>query len=206
MITCGTMENRESFFARLTPFMPPSELRNVEIAYMMAKFAHRAQTRNELDDAGEKVRYFEHLRRVALLLIDTFGIRSWQMICTALLHDSLEDTKDITPEIIEHLFGADVCRMTKLLSKCPKEGYLDRLVTFGDNQIFLVKGCDRLDNLRSMENASRAFIQKQVNETEQVLMPVLWTDKSDHRIVQVRLLIAKEIDWLKRRLEASDLT
>lgn len=104
MTTC-TVENRENFFARLTPFMAPSELRNVEIAYMMAKFGHRAQFRKELDADGNPVRYFEHVRRVALVLLDELHIRDPEMICTALLHDCLEDTKDVTEGIIEHLFG-----------------------------------------------------------------------------------------------------
>lgn len=195
------MENRETFFARLKPFMPPSELRNVEIAYMMAKYAHRAQTRNELDEQGEPLRYFEHLRRVALILIDDFGVRDWRLICAALLHDSLEDTKDITPEIIEHLFGARVCQIVKLLSKCPKEGYMQRLLDFGDQEIYLIKGCDRLDNLKSMELSTAAFIQKQVTETENVLMP-LWADYNDRKIVLLRTKICGELGSLKRRLSA----
>jgi GTP diphosphokinase / guanosine-3',5'-bis(diphosphate) 3'-diphosphatase len=193
------MENRESFFARLSPFMPPSELRNVEIAYMMAKFAHRAQTRTECDINGEPLRYFEHLRRVAILVIDVFGIRDWKIICAALLHDSLEDTKDITPEIVEHLFGPRVCQIVKLLSKCPKEGYVQRLRTFGDSEVLLLKGCDRLDNLRSMNSSTGEFIEKQVAETQNVLMP-LWSDNNDHRIVHLRTLIGLELTSLRNKL------
>mgnify|MGYP001612602617 FL=1 len=121
------------------------------------------------------------------------------MICAALLHDSLEDTKDITPEIIEHLFGTRVCQIVKLLSKCPKEGYIQRLKTFGDSEVLLLKGCDRLDNLRSMTSATGEFIQKQVTETENVLMP-LWSDNNDHRIVHLRTLIGLELICLKNKL------
>jgi GTP pyrophosphokinase len=166
------MENRETFFARLTPFMPPSELRHVEVAYMMAKYGHRAQVRNDLDDKGDPIRYFEHLRGVALILIDEAEVRSWELIVAALLHDSLEDTKDITEEIIEHLFGKRVCQIVKLLSKCPKEGYLDRLQKYGDDEVLLLKACDRLHNLRSMDKSPIPFIQKQVTETKDKLIPV----------------------------------
>ena len=166
-------ENRETFFARLTPFMPPSELRHVEVAYMMAKYAHRAQKRNEKDANGDQIRYFEHLRRVAIILIDECEIRDWKMIVAALLHDSLEDTKDINEGIIEHLFGARVCQIVKLLSKCPKAGYYDRLQRYGDEEVLTIKGADRLDNMRSLKQATPEFIQKQLKETKEVVCPIL---------------------------------
>lgn len=175
------MENRESFFARLSPFMPPSELRNVEVAYMMAKFAHRAQKRNETDQNGDQVRYFEHLRRVAIVLIDECEVRDWRIICAALLHDSLEDTRDITPEIIEHLFDARVCQIVKLLSKCPKEGYLDRLQKYGDDEVIMIKGADRLDNMRSLGQATPEFVKKQVIETREKMMPI-FRQAQDERV------------------------
>lgn len=180
------MENRETFFARLSPFMPPSEIRNVEVAYMMAKFGHRAQTRNETDANGDKVRYFEHLRRVAIILIDECGVRDWRLICAALLHDSLEDTRDITPSIIEHLFGARVCQVVMLLSKCPKEGYLERLQQYGDDEVIMLKAADRLDNMRSLSQATPQFIAKQVAETRQKLIPVF--NRSDKPQV-IRLVV-----------------
>lgn len=167
------MENRESFFGRLEPFMIPSELRNVQVAYMMAKFAHRAQLRKETDANGDPVRYFEHLRRVALILIDEYDVRNWELICAALLHDSLEDTNDITAPIIEHLFGGRVCQIVKVLSKTPKEGYYERLRRFGDPDILLVKGADRLDNLRSLSQTTREFADKQRRETVAEVLPIM---------------------------------
>lgn len=187
------MENRESFFARLTPFMPPSEVRNVEIAYMMAKFAHRAQKRNEVDAAGDKIRYFEHLRRVAIVLIDEAEVRDWKLVCAALLHDSLEDTRDITPDIIEHLFGARVCQIVKLLSKCPKEGYLDRLQKYGDDDVLLIKAADRLDNMRSLDQATPEFVLKQVTETRDKMLPIFRQAK-DVRIWHLFDKIASIVD------------
>ena len=197
------MENRETFFARLTPFMPPSKLRNIEVAYMMAKFAHRAQVRKDLDQNGDPVRYFEHLRRVALLLIDNFEVRDWRMICAALLHDSLEDTKDITAEIIEHLFGAEVCRMVQLLSKCPKEGYFQRLKSFGDERVFLIKGCDRLDNLNSMESVSREFVVKQLKETRNVYLP-LWESLDNSEFRKLGLKIHIRMNELKNSFQIKE--
>ncbi len=167
-----TIENKASFFERLTPFMPPSELSKVKTAYMLAKFAHRAQTRTQIDEKGNHIRYFEHCRNVALILIDEAKVRDWKLICAALLHDSLEDTEDITPEILEDIFGTRVCQIVKLLSKVPKEGYYERLKNFGDAEILLVKAADRLHNLRSMEGCQPDWVRVQVLETKSVLLPI----------------------------------
>lgn len=51
------MENKDSFFNRLTGRVTPKELLKVKTAYMLAKYAHRAQLRIE------RVRYFEHVKR-----------------------------------------------------------------------------------------------------------------------------------------------
>jgi GTP pyrophosphokinase len=193
------MENRETFFARLVPFMPPSELRHVEVAYMMAKYGHRAQIRNDLDDKGDPIRYFEHLRGVALILIDEVEVRDWKLIVAALLHDSLEDTKDISEEIIEHLFGARVCQIVKLLSKCPKEGYLDRLQKYGDDEVLLMKACDRLHNLRSMDKSPVPFVQKQVTETKEKLLPI-FRQASDPRLLRVLPSIWARLQTLEENI------
>lgn len=193
------MENRGTFFARLSPFMPPSEIRHVEVAYMMAKYGHRAQVRNDLDEKGDPIRYFEHLRGVALILIDEAEVRDWKMIVTALLHDSLEDTKDISEQIIDHLFGGQVCRNIKLLSKLPKEGYLDRLQKYGDDDVLLVKACDRLHNLRSMKSSPATFIQKQITETKEKLMPIFRQSK-DVRVARIAEKIRWEVIDLEEKL------
>ena len=173
MNPANATENRETFFARISPFMAPSELRSIEIAYMLSKFGHRAQVRKELDDNGDPIRYFEHVRRVAIILLDECDCRNPDMICAALLHDSLEDTKDVTEGILEHLFGKNVTFMVKLLSKLPKEGYYDRLMRFGDANTMLIKCADRLDNLRSLDQTTPEFKAKQFAETRRVIYPIL---------------------------------
>lgn len=159
-------ENRETFMARLRPFMAPSTMRDVEVAYTLAKFGHRAQTRKETGPDGEPLRYFEHVRRVALILIDEARCPIREMVIAALLHDSVEDTKDVTPEIIEHVFGADVAGIVMTLSKTPKEGYLERFNLSTDWRAYAIKACDRLDNLRSLHQASVSFQSKQLAETK----------------------------------------
>jgi (p)ppGpp synthase/HD superfamily hydrolase len=168
------MENKETFQARLRPFFSPSDQLDIKLAYCLAKFGHRAQTRKELTEEGKPTRYFEHVRRVSIVLMDELRIMDRDMIIAALLHDALEDTQDLSAELLEHSFGSRVTHMVKMLSKVPKEGYLDRLSNCYEWEVLAIKACDRLDNLRSLmipENTVE-FQKKQIEETKIKYMPL----------------------------------
>jgi (p)ppGpp synthase/HD superfamily hydrolase len=163
-------ENRESFFAELR-LLPPSQILDVELAYTMAKFSHRSQVRKELGPDGKPLRYFEHVRRVALILMRELGFRGRDMVIAALLHDGMEDTRDLTPEMIEHTWGPRVTSLVKVLSKVPEEGYLERFMESTDWRAYMIKACDRLDNLRSL-GTDVSFRHKQLRETSEKYMPL----------------------------------
>ena len=167
------MENKETFQTRIKPYLPPSQQLDVKLAYCLAKFGHRAQTRKELTE-GKPTRYFEHVRRVAIILMDEVKMFDRDMIIAALLHDSLEDCQDLTAELLEHTFGAEVVHIVTLLSKVPKEGYIERLGHCQDWKVLLIKACDRLDNLRSLMIPSTTFEfqEKQVRETKEYYFPI----------------------------------
>lgn len=169
------MENKESFFDRVSPHLAPSEICKIRLAYYLAKHGHRAQVRKELVD-NKPQRYFEHVRRVALVLMDEAECMDSNMICAALLHDILEDCgEDMTPEILESAFGADVVSIVKKLSKIPKEGYLERLERCADWRVLMIKFCDKLDNLRSLnvEGVTEEFRARQFEETSKKFVPKL---------------------------------
>lgn len=169
-----SVENRETFFARLRPILAPSALQDVKVAYALAKHAHRWQTRKEKDEDGNPIRYFEHLRATALILIDDLAIVDHEMVVACLMHDSLEDAEEtIDDGMLEHLFGADVAVMVKLLTKAPKEGYYERLMKHGTWKTWFVKGCDRLSNLRTLKGCSPEFQAKQLAETRKVICPLM---------------------------------
>ena len=173
-------ENKGSFFSRLEGQVLPSELVKIKTAYMIAKHAHRAQLRKERNDAGQKIRYFEHVRRVALVLMDSTGEGSsvpgwrWQDVCAALLHDTIEDTEDVTAEILEEVFGEEVCKMVMSVTKWPgkKDHYVYQVYKGGERVIYL-KMCDRLDNLRSLDGTdiTDEFRERQKRETSTIWMP-----------------------------------
>lgn len=168
------MENKESFQARIKPYFSPSDTLDIYHAYYLAKYGHRGQVRKELNSDGNPTRYFEHVRRVAISLIDVLQIVDKNMIIAALLHDSIEDTEDLTPELLEHIFGTEIVSMIKLLSKVPKEGYIERLNNCHDWRVLAIKACDRLDNLKSLmiPGTTIEFQKKQVKETKEKYFPL----------------------------------
>lgn len=169
-------ENRATFFARVN-HLPREDRLRLELAYTLAKFAHRAQTRkDEVGADGAPLRYFEHPRRTAIILMDEVNIDDPNLIMAALLHDGTEDTRDLTDEMIEFSFGHATARIVRQLSKneTNKDTYADWLLRFGSWDALLVKACDRLDNLRSMSarNTKPEFIAKQAKETCEIYYPI----------------------------------
>lgn len=162
------IENRESFLARVA-WMSPEEQADVELAYALAKGHHDHQFRKEKNPDGSFVRYFEHLRRTALIMMDELGLSQVVLIVMCLLHDAVEDTH-ISMNVLQHKFGAEICTNVKLMSKAPqigldKENFHKRHMTVSPWKVLMVKGCDRLDNLRHMKDAAPEFVKKQLKET-----------------------------------------
>lgn len=176
------VENKATFFARLQSRLSPSEVVKVRSAYYLAKYGHRAQTRKgEIGTDGSALRYFEHVRRVAIILMDIAGVYDPDMICAALLHDAIEDcSEDLDAAMIEQLFGSRVARLVICLSKTSAimnagpDAYTKRLWdTIKDNSdVVLLKACDRLDNLKSLGMTTREFQEKQYHETCIKYMPL----------------------------------
>lgn len=176
----GPTENRETFFTRVQPFFAPSTIRDIELAYYLAKYGHRAQKRKELDREGNQKRYFEHLRGAAINMMDIMKCMRADTIIPCLLHDCFEDTRDLTPEMIEHTFGSDICCIIKTVSKVPEEGYRERLFMCTDWRALAVKGCDNLDNQKSLTTPGiyrskedhLKFVEKEINKSCQMYYPI----------------------------------
>ena len=186
------IENRDTFFARLDPLLAPSDLRTVKLAYMLAKHNHRSQVRKELGPDGLPIRYFEHCRGVAIILIDEVKIPDIELVIMTLVHDGPEDTRDLTHEMVEHCFGRRVAYGIKVLSKTPPEGYLDRFKMCSDWAPYIVKGCDRLHNLRSLSAGTLGFRAKQVKETRDKYYPLF-----DRMMTLVPDCYAERASWLR---------
>jgi len=173
MTTSNTKtENYAAFMDRCEALFPHEECVRISLFYKLAKFHHRNQYRNsEFDSDGNPLRYFEHVRRTALVLMDEAMTTDPLLVSLALLHDTIEDTRLLIDEV--RLVGTPyIAQSVLLMSKKPKAGFIDRLKAHGDWRVLCVKVADRIDNVRSLSASSAQFTAKQIAETTDVYVPL----------------------------------
>lgn len=163
-------ENRKRFFDRLENVLATDDRLRIELAYIVAKELHRSHERKgEVDVYGNPVRYFEHPRRVALILMDDLKCYDVPMIQSALLHDVVEDCDGVTNTHIRVWFpDSEVATLVQCLTHCEDNDlYPQHLADKGDWRPILLKFCDSLDNSRTLESCApnkRAKIAKKIEE------------------------------------------
>lgn len=137
--------------------MIPKEEMFYNKALEYATIKHKGQTRF----GGEP--YITHPVAVADYLRDKgYGA---DYLITALFHDLLEDT-DATEEEIEAIGGKSVLTAVKLLTK--EKGYVmsEYIAGIKSNEMaFVVKGADRLHNLKTAIDSNNAFKKKYAKES-----------------------------------------
>jgi GTP pyrophosphokinase len=144
---------------KIRAYAPFADIGLVDDAYMLAAQAHGAQKRENGDP------YITHPLAVADILAGyKLDVPS---ICTALLHDTIEDTNVTLPQI-ERQFGATIAGLVDGVTKLTRlELQSDRtkqaenfrklvLAMSRDIRVLLVKLADRLHNMRTLH-----FVQKQ---------------------------------------------
>ncbi|QQR82711.1 HD domain-containing protein [Candidatus Campbellbacteria bacterium] len=170
-------ENRASFFRRVALYYPTLDWRYklIEQAYNDAKDAFRGKYRDD-----QKTRYFEHIRAVALILLDYLRIRDYELIVAALLHDIVEDIPSWTIERVRVKYGERVALYVQYLTKPSKEEYADRdereLVYHtrfdaAPREFFLIKLADRLHNLLTLYACTPEKRQRKIVETRRYYLP-----------------------------------
>jgi len=158
-------------------------------AYTFVRDHHKGQTRA----SGEP--YVTHVTEVAFLAtklrLDTASV------ATALLHDTVEDT-DATIDEITKQFGGDVARLVDGVTKLSKVNFRSRAEAQAENfrkmllamatdiRVLLVKLCDRVHNMRTLEFLSESRQQRIARETLDIYAPLA------HRL---------GINWMKSELE-----
>ena len=157
---------REEFEERLRDRVSPENLEHIMLAYRLAKYAHRGQLR---DDGV--TRYFDHPKRVVLILVHELGIYDHEMIIAALLHDIKEDTFMLEWRDIEIIFGTRVREMVDVLTKevhlkkPERDKRYKKRLKEADRQTKLIKLADRLDNLRDLGNCGDEKKRRYIRET-----------------------------------------
>ncbi len=148
----------------------------VSRAYDFAERAHRDQKRH----SGEP--YFNHLFLTALKIAE-LGMDA-TTISAGLLHDVIEDTK-MTTETIEAEFGKDVRFIVEGVSRLGELRYhgSDRhneslrkllLATSKDIRVLIVKLCDRLHNMQTLEFVPKEKQFRIARETIEIYAPIAY--------------------------------
>jgi GTP pyrophosphokinase len=147
----------ETICDKVASYYPDGKLELIKKAYHFAEEAHRGQLRS----SGEP--YMNHPVEVAQTLADLkLDIPS---IMTGLLHDTVEDTH-ATLEQIEKEFGKDIAELVDGVTKLSKisfktseekqaENFRKMILAMAkDIRVILVKLCDRLNNMRTLQHLS----------------------------------------------------
>lgn len=135
-----------------------SDLQHVLRAVSFAARAHRHQFRKD----GETP-YVSHVFRVAAILRNLFLIADPQILTTALLHDTIEDTQSDFDDILAE-FGSPVADWVALLTKDKRLEHDAREANYESQliqapwQVQICKLADLLDNLIDSKSLS---LQKQ---------------------------------------------
>ena len=123
-------------------------------ALQFAAFKHRDQRRK--DHAASP--YINHPIALAKVLWHEGGVRQGQVICAALLHDTIEDTQTTADEI-EAAFGVRIARIVlevtddKLLPKAERKRRQIEHAPHLSRAAKLVKLADKICNLRDVADS-----------------------------------------------------
>ena len=145
-------------------------------AFHFANQAHKGVRRL----SGEP--YIMHPIAVAQIACEEMGLGSTS-ICSALLHDVVEDT-DYTVEDIENIFGTKIAQIVDGLTKISggifgdkasvqAENFKKLLLTMSDDiRVILIKICDRLHNMRTLDSQPANKQYKIAGETIYIYAPL----------------------------------
>lgn len=170
---------QREFEALLDDYAHTMHRQKVELitrAFHFANQAHHGVRRL----SGEP--YMMHPLAVARICVKEIGLGSTS-ICSALLHDVVEDT-DYTVEDIENLFGEKIAKIVAGLTKISggvfgehaseqAENFRKLLLTISDDiRVVLIKIADRLHNMRTLGSQPKEKQYKIAGETQYIYAPL----------------------------------
>lgn len=170
---------QDAFQHLLDNYLASRHRKKVDIitkAFNFARQAHKGVRRL----SGEP--YIMHPIAVAQIACEEMGLGSTS-ICSALLHDVVEDT-DYTVEDIENIFGPKIAQIVDGLTKisggifgdrasAQAENFKKLLLTMSDDiRVILIKICDRLHNMRTLQSQPANKQYKIAGETLYIYAPL----------------------------------
>jgi guanosine-3',5'-bis(diphosphate) 3'-pyrophosphohydrolase len=160
---------------RVRAYQPAADAEMIKRAYEYSSKAHTGQKRKSGDP------YFIHPASVAGIItelrLDTASV------CAGLLHDVVEDTLATTKDI-EREFGNEVASLVDGVTKLGKinftskedrqaENFRKMVVAMArDIRVLLIKLCDRVDNMRTLEHMKPEAQERIARETLEIYAPL----------------------------------
>ncbi len=205
----------QAFQNLLKSYLATKHRKKVEIitkAFNFANQAHKGIKRR----SGEP--YIMHPLAVAQIVCTEIGLGSTS-ICSALLHDVVEDT-DYTVEDIENLFGPKIAQIVDGLTKisggifgdkasAQAENFKKLLLTMSsDIRVILIKIADRLHNMRTLGSMLPNKQYKIAGETLYIYAPLanrlgLNKIKTELENLSFKYEHPEEYEEIKKKLEES---
>ncbi|MFA6033136.1 MAG: bifunctional (p)ppGpp synthetase/guanosine-3',5'-bis(diphosphate) 3'-pyrophosphohydrolase [Myxococcota bacterium] len=160
---------------KVSAYNPAADLDLIKKAYVYSAKLHQGQVRK----SGEP--YIVHPMEVAGLLADLK--LDAQSVAAGVLHDVVEDTFATAAEI-EEIFGKDVAFLVDGVTKLSmmsfankedqqSESFRKMVVAMAkDIRVILIKLCDRLNNMRTLDHMSPEARQRIAQETMDIYAPL----------------------------------
>ena len=165
----------EDLVALIKAYNPRSDEALIRQAYDFGERMHHGQTRK----SGEP--YFSHPISVAAILTEQHLDDA--TIITALLHDTIEDTRATRADIVD-FFGADIAKLVDGVTKLTNleltstesqqaENFRKLIMAMSEDvRVLLVKLADRLHNMRTIKAMSPEKQLQKSRETMEIYAPL----------------------------------
>lgn len=207
---------QQAFDDLLNDYLNSNHRRKVELITKAFHFANQAH-------AGAKRRsgepYIMHPLAVARIVCREMGLGSTS-ICSALLHDVVEDT-EYTVEDINNMFGPKIAQIVDGLTKisggifgeqasAQAENFRKLLLTMSDDiRVILIKIADRLHNMRTLGSMLPAKQFKIAGETLYLYAPMahrlgLFSIKTELEDLSFKYEHPEEYDFIKQKLKSTE--
>ena len=158
-----------SLYKTCKTYLSSEDIKKIQKAYSFAFYAHMGQKRKDGSD------YITHPVAVTEILLELK--MDCDSVCSALMHDVLEDC-NVQKSNLAKMFGDDVAHIVDGVSKLGKIDHKNiaeknannlqkmALAMANDVRVILVKLCDRLHNMRTIEFVPR---KKQIQKSKETL-------------------------------------
>lgn len=207
---------QQAFDDLLNDYLNSNHRRKVELITKAFNFANQAH-------AGAKRRsgepYIMHPLAVARIVCREMGLGSTS-ICSALLHDVVEDT-EYTVEDINNMFGPKIAQIVDGLTKisggifgeqasAQAENFRKLLLTMSDDiRVILIKIADRLHNMRTLGSMLPAKQFKIAGETLYLYAPMahrlgLFSIKTELEDLSFKYEHPEEYAFIKQKLKSTE--